>query len=525
MLSTIDLRQCAIKESQMTTQHPPIGSDVDASRDGDLDAGALTDADYLAKFGYQQELNRSIGLFSSFAIQFSSIGIISVTYTTLVVGLGFFGPASFWSWVIGGFLQVFLIGLAMSELVSAYPLAGGVYQITSRILSQSKSKLVPSKWLSWQTGWWIVIAHTVAVAAVAYSMIPFIANWFGVEELSTTANLLGAIGLCALSTLINVIGVRAASLMNNLGVIAEIVAGIIVIGALLIVHHQWQSPAILNDTAGTVTDGDWVKPFLFSLLLPLFLIQSFDATGNAAEETHDAARKAPLGNFLANTSAWVVGVIFVGLIYLSIPNLADVMGSSTPVNVVLESTIGHFLTELFQSIAIVALLANLVVIQLTGARVLWSQARDGEMPAADFLRKVSALKVPINATLVIFAGTVLVLIVGSQSATALAVLVGMAALAWTLCYGVVVAVGLWALVTDRLPKRPFHCGRFSVLVFGLAVPWALLSCAILVWQNPLPVGGGMIGAIILGSILYALIPRKKNVADTEVTGAGSTLPA
>jgi hypothetical protein len=50
-------------------------------------------------------------------------------FTTLVVGIMFFGSASFWSWVIGGTLQVFAVGLAVAELVSAYPLAGGVYQI------------------------------------------------------------------------------------------------------------------------------------------------------------------------------------------------------------------------------------------------------------------------------------------------------------------------------------------------------------------------------------------------------------
>jgi len=49
----------------------------------------------LEKMGYKQELSRSLGFFSSFGIQFSSIAIASSTFTTLIVGLGFFGPASF----------------------------------------------------------------------------------------------------------------------------------------------------------------------------------------------------------------------------------------------------------------------------------------------------------------------------------------------------------------------------------------------------------------------------------------------
>ncbi|MDX2862610.1 amino acid transporter, partial [Streptomyces scabiei] len=135
--------------------------------DAQLDASALDDTAYLAKLGYKQELNRAIGLFSSFGVQFSSIAVASACFTTLIVGLGFFGPASFWSWVIGGFFQVFIVGLAVGELVSAYPLAGGVYQINTRILSQSKNRLVRHPWLGWQSGWWIVLAHAVSVAAVA----------------------------------------------------------------------------------------------------------------------------------------------------------------------------------------------------------------------------------------------------------------------------------------------------------------------------------------------------------------------
>ena len=73
------------------------------------------DAAYLEKLGYKQELKRSLGLFSAFGVQFTSIAIASGLFTTLVVGLGFFGPASFWSFVVGGALQVFTVGLAVAE--------------------------------------------------------------------------------------------------------------------------------------------------------------------------------------------------------------------------------------------------------------------------------------------------------------------------------------------------------------------------------------------------------------------------
>src|SRR5262249_961413 len=80
--------------------------------DDQIDKRKLSDSELLAKMGYKQELNRTLGLFSSFGVQFSLIAITSALFTTAVVGFGFFGPASFWSYLVGGFCQVFLVGLA-----------------------------------------------------------------------------------------------------------------------------------------------------------------------------------------------------------------------------------------------------------------------------------------------------------------------------------------------------------------------------------------------------------------------------
>ena len=132
-------------ETPITSAEP---EHVDVGHDEQFDASVLSDAEYLAKLGYKQELNRALGLFSSFAVQFSAIAIGSAMFTTLIVGFGFFGPASFWSYIVGGGLQVFAVGLAVAQLVSAYPLSGGNYQITNRITH--------TPWLAWQTGWLII---------------------------------------------------------------------------------------------------------------------------------------------------------------------------------------------------------------------------------------------------------------------------------------------------------------------------------------------------------------------------------
>ncbi len=455
------------------------------------------DVAYLEKLGYKQELDRSLGLFSAFGVQFTSIAIASGIFTTLIVGIGFFGPAAFWSFLVGGALQVFTVGLAVAMLVSAYPLAGGVYQITGRITRKP--------WLAWQTGWWLLIAHTVAVTACSVSIAPFIAGWFGVTFNNATESLPWTLGIIVLATFINIAGVKIAAVVNNIGVVAEVICVVGLIGVLLVVKHPTQPLSILSDSGGTATGGHWFVPFLFAMILPAYAISSFDATGNASEETKDAALKAPLASVLANLSSYIVGVVMIGLLMLAIQDVPAIMNSPLPVKDILDTAVGSAFANIFEAVAIVALFAAVVMLQLTGIRVLWSQARDGQLPAASWMRKVSKQRIPINATLTIFA----ISVVFALWSSLLSVLAAMTALAWALAYGVVVTVGLYALLKKKLPKTRWHYGVSSPLIFALAIVWSIVLCALLVYSDPIHVGVGMLAVIAAGAVIYLTIPKSR----------------
>ena len=498
-----------MSQTDPSTSPPPTapqarGGSVLTSSDDRFDARTASDSDYLAQLGYKQELNRVLGLFSSFAVQFSSIAIGSALFTTMIVGLGFFGPASFWSYVVGGALQVFAVGLAVAQLVSAYPLSGGNYQITNRITRRP--------WLAWQTGWMIIIAHAVAVTSIAVSVVPFIAAWFGVGVETAGQTLPWALGLIVLVTVVNAISVRLTAAVNNIGVIAEIIAIVLVIVALIVVKHPTQPASIVFDTAGTTENG-WILPFLFGMILPAYLISSFDATGNAAEETKNAARNAPLGTFMANTLAYVTGAIFFFLVLLAIPDVRTTMASATPVKDIMDSAIGTTLTNVFEVLAVAALFAAMAVLQLTGIRVMWSQARDGQLPAAHWLRAVAVNKIPVNATIVTFG----ISVVFALWSSLLSVLAAMTALAWALSYGVVVTAGLYAVVKKKLPAHPWGYGRFSPMIFAVAVLWSIALCIGLVASDPFHVGLGTLGVIAIGVVIYRLIPASRRGRVAGVT--------
>jgi amino acid transporter len=84
----------------------------------------------LARFGYRQELERSLGSFSSFAAGFSYISIMTGVFQLFGFGAG--GPAFIWSWPLV-FLGQLAVALCFAEMAGQFPLAGGVYQWSKQI--------------------------------------------------------------------------------------------------------------------------------------------------------------------------------------------------------------------------------------------------------------------------------------------------------------------------------------------------------------------------------------------------------
>src|SRR3954466_12141401 len=81
----------------------------------------------LAQFGYKQELKRSLGLFSSFAVAFSYISPSTGIFALFGLGLSTIGGVFFWSWPIVA-AGHFITALSFGEVASHIPIAGSVYQ-------------------------------------------------------------------------------------------------------------------------------------------------------------------------------------------------------------------------------------------------------------------------------------------------------------------------------------------------------------------------------------------------------------
>ena len=178
----------------------------------------------LAGFGYRQELDRSLGSFSSFAAGFSYISILTGVFQMFYLGFAAAGPAFFWTWPVV-FLGQFTVALGFAELAAHYPLSGGVYQWSRRIGSPA---------LGWMTGWVYLASSLISLAAVALALqatLPQIAPVFQLigdganpGDRARNAVLLGCV-LIGLTTVINAAGVRLMARINNVGVVHRAASG------------------------------------------------------------------------------------------------------------------------------------------------------------------------------------------------------------------------------------------------------------------------------------------------------------
>src|SRR5215470_8760406 len=195
----------------------------------------------LHKFGYKQELRRRLGFLSNFAVAFSYISVSTGTFSLFALGIVAGGPAFFWTWPIVAIGQ-FIVALNFAELSSHFPIAGSIYQWSKRLSGHS---------LGWFTGWFYFFAGILTITAVAFTVpIPLLAIFPGIPAtiLGMPSNIFIALGSIVVGTLINIAGVRLVAIINNIGVVAEIV-GMFVFALVLLIFFNHQPLSFLFTTS------------------------------------------------------------------------------------------------------------------------------------------------------------------------------------------------------------------------------------------------------------------------------------
>ena len=362
------------------------------------DQHAHRDAADLARFGYKQELKRSLGLFSSFAVAFSYISPSTGIFTLFALGLTTIGGVFIWTWPVVALGQ-FLVALNFAEVSSHYPVAGSVFQWT---------KYLSSRTYSWFTGWIYLFAGiltvTAVVATLPIALIPALngLGWHGLNAASLHTQLVVALITLAVITVLNIYGVRLVALINNTGVIFEIL-GMFVFALVLAIFHNHQGFHVVTNSAGLHVGP---ASFLAAMFMSLFVIYGFDTASTLAEETRDPRRAAPKAVLYAVIGAFIIGGVFLLGTLMAIPNLhAAITGNGglgwNPANVI-EANFPSWLATLYLLVVSAAIFVCCLSILAATIRLCFGMSRDNTLPFSRTWSKVSpTLHTPVFACIII----------------------------------------------------------------------------------------------------------------------------
>ena len=369
------------------------------------------DAKKLAELGYKQEFDRKWSGFNNFAISFSIISILSGCFTTFGQAWNNGGPVAIaigWP-IVAAF--VMLVGLSMSELVSAMPTAGGIYYWSLKL-----GKPIHG----WITGWLNLMGLIAVTAGVDFGLALFGQNaaaqywkWFNPANLNQAFLIFVVIIL--LHIIINVYGANLIHKFIGVNVWWHLggVAMIILIFILVPTHHQsvaWVfSHHINNSGFGTGHGKFWWYIFPLGFLLSQYTLTGFDASAHVSEETHGASTEAAKGIWKSIAYSGVAGwVMLLAMLYgITNPDLVSKGGGSSGAVIITVLGLGIWAKLVFIISCVGQFLCGMSCVT-AGSRMLFAFSRDRAVPGHKIWTKLDKNRNPSNAAIALAVAAVVI---------------------------------------------------------------------------------------------------------------------
>jgi amino acid permease (GABA permease) len=485
------------------------------------------DAAALAALGYKQELRRGMSGFSNFAISFSIISILAGCITSYNIALKSGGPSAISiGWPLVG-VFVLCVALAMAEVCSKYPTAGGLYFWAGRLAKRNKRQ-----W-AWFVGWFNFLGEVAVTAAIDYgaavTMMAFANLVWGVQVGAANTFVLFLV-IIVIHGLLNTFGVRLVSLLSNVSAWWHIVGVLIIVAALWILptHHQsvgWTFTAWHNETGWTF--GPYV--FLMGLLMSQYTYTGYDASAHVSEETRNAAIAAPKGIVMSVLISIIGGWILLFSITAAIQNgsqagLAKLAASPTglpPAQIFLDAlnnpTLAKFLLFIVCGAQFFCGMASVTA----NSRMSYAFSRDGAIPGSRLWAKVNPRTgTPTNS---IWLCVVLAVVLAAPSLfnlTAYLAVTSIAVIGLYIAY--VTPVLLRRLDRDFVPGV-WNLGRWSAVIGWVAVVWVVLIVILFVLPPVTPITAdtfnyapiAVVVVAVLAAVLWFARGRKRFMSREE----------
>jgi len=431
----------------------------------------------LGRLGYAQELLRRMSGFSNFAVSFSIICILAGGLTSYHLALSAAGGASIGiGWPLSCLLS-FSFALAMAQLASRFPTAGGLYHWAS---------ILGGKGLGWATAWFNLVGLVTVLSAINVGAYLFLASslgpLFGVDpaRLGALGQFIAVALITGLQAVFNHRGIRITTRLTDFSGFLIFGVSIVLTISLLVLAPSLEFSRLITFTNMSGKAGGDVWPetqnvkwlFLLGLLMPAYTVTGFDASAHTSEETVGAATNVPKGILRAVLWSSLFGFLLVAAILLALPSVPEgaaqgpnvffwVMDKLFPVPLKIALYVGIGLAQLLCGLATVT----------SASRMTYAFARDGGLPFSKALRSVS----PAHKTPAVAIWTVAIISTAFTVYTPVySTITAVCTIFLYISYGLPIALGLFAYGRTWTTMGPFSLGGFYRPVAAICI----LGCAL-----------------------------------------------
>ena len=445
-----------------------------------------SDEETLHQLGYAQELRRRMSGFSNFAVSFTIISILSGCLTLYGYGMLTGGPAIIvWGWPIVGIMTLF-VGLAMAEVCSSFPTAGGLYYWAAKLAPRNGPA-----W-SWFTGWFNFIGQVAITAGIDFGCAFFINALLNLQFGTPTyhwVTILIFAAVLLVHGVMNQFGIRLVALLNDISVWWHLLGVLIIVSVLAFVpaHHQSAKFVFTSIYNGT----GWHSTFyvlLLGLLLAQYTFTGYDASAHLTEETHTASRSGPRGIVMSIIVSLFAGWLLLIGITFAIQNYSAELNSATgvpPAQIFIDA-VGATGGKLLLLIAIGAQLFCGMSSITANSRMIYAFSRDGALPfSATWHRVNKRTRTPTNAIWLAAAGALILGLPYLWNNYAYAAVTSIATIGLYIAY--VTPTFLRLRQGDSFRRGPWHLGRWSRVVGIIAVTWVVFITVLFVLPAASPI--------------------------------------
>jgi basic amino acid/polyamine antiporter, APA family len=427
-------------------------------------------------------LRRALGRWDLTAIGINQTigGAVFLMPSQIAAAVGAWSPFA----ILGGTLVTMIVALSLAEVGSRFDATGGPYLY---------ARTAFGRFVAFEVGWMQWFTRVTSHASVANGLA-LACGYYWADAASGVWRIVIITGITAVLTLINIRGITQGARTVNILTIAKLVP----LGVFIVAGVFFVSPA--RFTALEPVSFDQAAT---AALLTIFVFGGYEVLTVPAGEARDPRRHVP---FALVATVLVVGAVTILGQVVAVGTLDHLAASTTPLADAAASFMGGPGALLIGIGALASMTGNLAGQILTGSRMLFALAEQGDLPRG-FARIHPVYRTPVTA--ILFTSGVAVALAVSGSFAWLAI---SSAVARLLTY----AASCGAAVVLGRPSWAGRVGQASFVLPGsplVPLLGTIVALALITGASRSQVSAGL-AALGAGAFLF-VVGRRSRTATSE----------